>query len=559
MINRFDFIPPILLGIFRGAAVITLLVLAGLTSSCDLFEEPAKVVDPLGAKLIENFDTLNVGQIGNLSKMTYHSFACSPCETLIADSLVAHRIDNGILSSIPVLATDVHTDAEHRVCEVTIKEGVRFSNGEMLTADHVINSLEYMKTNEPILVSSTYSNAVFKKTGAYSVELISSSSSFDCRQLLPVGIFTQSDMQQDHYTSAHSFMRKMGSGPYLIDAVDLDYNIVRYSWNNNHWRWVNSTRKPLYDHINVHFFEKEEAAIVGLIDGSIDYYVFSSYDNFELITQANEFDITSIKTPHVALLALNENSPLFADKRVRQALSLSIDREMLTDGYNNVRGRPTDEVLHFYGPLTEPKIPPPLSPEKAGELFQKAGWELQDNVYTKDNTRFEVTLYYATSVPYSMERTARNVIKCFNQAGIYCKLVALSPEKMRSEFEAATSNPSIFLEIIRDPHDDSELIEYLTHFTGSNEHPEYEKVFMDKLGPIDESTGNHGATRIHEAKKEIQSRIREDATVIPLFYLDVTFVLRKNFPGIELMKINPYSLHFLLTASTTYKYPPPSN
>jgi peptide/nickel transport system substrate-binding protein len=94
-------------------------------------------------------------------------------------------------------------------------------------------------------------------------------------------------------------------------------------------------------------------------------------------------------------VSYNLNNSLFADKQVRRALTLAIDRQALVDhllsGYGKVCTSPLHPMLWAYDSNLKPL---PYSPEEARSLLQQTGWQDADNdgVLERNGIKFEFEL-----------------------------------------------------------------------------------------------------------------------------------------------------------------------
>jgi peptide/nickel transport system substrate-binding protein len=120
----------------------------------------------------------------------------------------------------------------------------------------------------------------------------------------------------------------MGSGPFMVAAYKPkeSWTLVR---NPYYWR----KGYPKVDTLNVLIIPDEAARVAALRDGRIDYSGFSNPDIGRLVAGDKRLVVTSQNTTNYYRLdvnALGEKSA-FKDKRVREALNLSLDREAIAN------------------------------------------------------------------------------------------------------------------------------------------------------------------------------------------------------------------------------------
>lgn len=106
-------------------------------------------------------------------------------------------------------------------------------------------------------------------------------------------------------------------------------------------------------------------------------------------------DIRVLAIPRTRTIKLNSGGPFFSDIRVRQALSLAIDREGISAAI--LRSPGTAATQMFPPGLAEWHVPglPPLArdPDRAKALLAEAGWRPgADGILAKDGRPFRVTM-----------------------------------------------------------------------------------------------------------------------------------------------------------------------
>ena len=93
----------------------------------------------------------------------------------------------------------------------------------------------------------------------------------------------------------------------------------------------------------------------------------------------------------------NARKDKFADKRVRQALTLSINREKILHDLLHDLGMVVSGTFYSLGPYANPSVKPwPYDPEAAKKLFAEAGWTDHDGdgFLDKNGERFHVRIMY---------------------------------------------------------------------------------------------------------------------------------------------------------------------
>ena len=123
----------------------------------------------------------------------------------------------------------------------------------------------------------------------------------------------------------------------------------------------------------------------------------------------------------------NQKSPLFRDKRVRQALTMLVDRERI------IRDIMHDLAIPIKGPFppasrySDPKLAPwPYDPARAKKLLAEAGWRDSDGdgILDKDGRKFSFTILQVANHP-TQTRMFPLLKESFGAAGIEMKIQSL--------------------------------------------------------------------------------------------------------------------------------------
>jgi peptide/nickel transport system substrate-binding protein len=109
-----------------------------------------------------------------------------------------------------------------------------------------------------------------------------------------------------------------------------------------------------------------------------------------------------------------ERNPL-ADRRVREALSLAIDREGIVDRVLHGQGRTAEQIVSPVVPDRAPDLPPlPFDPERAKRLLAEAGYP----------DGFRLTLHAEVGDFAGSEAVVREIAEGFGRVGIETQVEA---------------------------------------------------------------------------------------------------------------------------------------
>jgi len=188
----------------------------------------------------------------------------------------------------------------------------------------------------------------------------------------------------------HPFNRRpLGNGPFELESWTPQQSIVLRAYEG-----YGDGRPPL-DRVVFKIVPDRTSLLAQLKTGGIDLYPKFPPHAYEELRSTPGLVIDRVPSRSYYYLGWNNAHPLFADRRVRRALTMAIDRERIVNSLLYGLG----QVIH--GPILpflwahDPEIPPiPYDPEGAKELLAEAGWEDHDGDgwLDKDGEPFEFTM-----------------------------------------------------------------------------------------------------------------------------------------------------------------------
>ncbi|MFF3913568.1 ABC transporter substrate-binding protein [Streptomyces sp. NPDC001852] len=230
----------------------------------------------------------------------------------------------------PELAKEcTFTDSRATVYRCTLRDGLKFSNGDALTSKDVKFSFDRMlKINDPsgpaimfpMLGSIDTPDA---KTVVF--HLKSSDATFPSK--LASGAGSIVDHLQYDANGLRTDHKAVGSGPYKLDSFDQDKAV--FSVNDNY----KGTAKVKNSGVTLKFFHGDRTALKkALLDGNVDiaYRGLSASDIAGLDQQQGKgVDVIDGTSAEVQHLVFNMNDPVAGKLGVRKAMAYLIDRDAL--------------------------------------------------------------------------------------------------------------------------------------------------------------------------------------------------------------------------------------
>jgi peptide/nickel transport system substrate-binding protein len=287
---------------------------------------------------------------------------------MVYDRLVTPGDD---LSMQPMLAT-AWQQTSPTTWVFTIRQGVKFSNGRPMTVDDIVGTLQRLvspdqkNTWKPLLgpvesITATGPSQVTITTKTPWTPLVSALAG------APAGILPIQELKAGSFDPAKDLL---GTGPWVFQA-----HTPNESWtfgrNPNYWK----PDVPKADKLIVQIIPDETARLAALRNGTVAAAFFDKSDAPRLLESVSAIKTIAQGGPAFYYLGVN-NSPtsIFQDARLRQAVSLAIDREKIVKVALNGVGFPTAAVPAAYG-ICDPKAMPFGSPDlqAARQLVAAAG------------------------------------------------------------------------------------------------------------------------------------------------------------------------------------------
>ena len=267
---------------------------------------------------------------------------------------------------VPLLAQSWTISPDRRTYDFTLQDGVRFSNGAPFTASDVKFSLDRVKTDWTISIKSKmdvvdhvevldplHARVVLKKP--------SNGWLFDMTTRVgamfsPTGV-------------ADLANTPVGTGPYVMAQRRRGDSIVLQQ-NPAYWG-----RKPAYKTVILKYIKDPTALNNALLSNGIDVIsTITAPDSIPQFENDNRFTVLQGTTNSEVVLSFNGKRAPLNDPRVRQALTLAIDRKaLLATAWAN-RGTLIGSMV----PPTDPWYEDlsgyyPYDPVRAKELLARAG------------------------------------------------------------------------------------------------------------------------------------------------------------------------------------------
>ena len=283
-------------------------------------------------------------------------------------------VDGKTRELVPVLA-----EKWERLDDITYKfylrKGVKFHNGEELTADDVVFSLK--RATDP--TQSVYAGSSGKFINPNGFEIIDKYTVI-VRTNGPVGSF----LAHMKHPYASIFCRKaveeagsdvsrrpIGTGPFKFVSWNKGEKLTLTRFDD-YWG-----KKANFKNLEFLILPDESSRVIALETGKADFIYAVPSSDAERIDQSDKVHV--IKGPSMVLmhLGLNTQSPKLSDPRVRQAIDYALDKRVLNQVvYQGNSEVPAGPLLPAHMWYPKDAQPWPFDQQKAKELLAESGVKL---------------------------------------------------------------------------------------------------------------------------------------------------------------------------------------
>ena len=292
------------------------------------------------------------------------------CEPLLAVT-ETHDIE-------PTLATDYDVSDDGLTYTFTLRDGVVFHDGEPFSAEDVKYTYEwYMDTDNAALMYADF-RAVESVEAEDDHTVVVTMSEPDI-SFLRLGahrlVFPEHYHEEVGYEGFSA--DPVGTGPFRVIDWSPDEHTIMEAFED-HW-----AGRPYLDELEVRVIPEPSVRALELETGGADSPIWPlGFDDAlrlqEMTDEVQTIQTTSFPVNH---FPMNNEIPQFDDPRVRQAMMYAVDRELVAQ---SVYAGAAQVAHSCFPPALEDYYADDLyqydyDPERAVELLEEAGWELNDD------------------------------------------------------------------------------------------------------------------------------------------------------------------------------------
>ena len=432
--------------------VLSLLTLFSLTCQAQAIKESyafAVLGEPKYAAHFTHFDYVNpaapkggsvtlssLGTFDNFNRFALRGVAAQRTDALYDTLFVTSDDEPG--SYYPLIAEMARYADDFSWAEVTLNPKARFHDGSPVKASDVAFTFQKFMTEGVPQFRLIFKGTTVKAIAPLTVRIaLAKPSKEDMLSLFSLPVMPES-FWKDHKLSDPISTPPLAGGPYRITSWRMGQYVV-YSRVKDYWAAdlpVNRGRWN-FDTLRYDYYLDDNVAFEAFKAGAFDFrqevsaknwatrYIGKNFDNHFIVKEAQK----NTSAQDTRWLAFNIQRPFFADRRVRQAITLAFDfdwmnKALFYGAYSRTNSyfQNTDYAARHYPDAAELTLLAPLKadvpPEvfttifeppsskadgydrenllKASKLLDEAGWVLKNQQRVNEQTgkplRFELLL-----------------------------------------------------------------------------------------------------------------------------------------------------------------------
>ena len=450
---------------------------------------------------------------------TYYTVALNVFDRLVE----TETAPDGTPRIVPALAESWHVSGDGLLYTFDLRSGVTFSNGDPLTPEDVRYTLERLLTHpqgrsQEIAASVLGAEALIRGAAKELVGFsVLDENSFSIRLMAPFPAFLSalstpaaSILNEESTRAAGEAFGTdpawmIGTGSFVLESWDPGEGMTLRA-NPDCWRGA-----PACDGVEILFLTDEVDQRLKFERGELDILNLEALgDEAEYFIHGDIYRnrLHSARQMSLTFLALNQSVKPLDDVRVRRALQLALDRQMILDAVYSGRGVVENGIfprgLKGYNPDLEPI---PFDPDEAKALLERAGYD----------GGFDLEITVSGNAGTKVRELVRLAASMWKEIGVRTKITYLPWNEFLAQREAGriACYPGTWAADYDDPDN------FIYTFFGSRQNTTRRSLCYTDSGAISRVYYarfiHDDAEREREYSTLEQKIVLEDAAWIPLF------------------------------------------
>ncbi len=424
-----------------------------------------------------------------------------------------------VFSSLDDLAENYQVSEDNRSWTATLKKDLSWSDGESITAEDIVFTLETIQdpsNNLPLY--STWQGVVVERINDNEVRFILKTpyvfmiDNFRELKIVPEHIF--GSIPASNFRLSRYNLEPVGSGPYKFKSFDTrkDGFVTAYNLEINNFY---AKTKPFIENIIFKFYENENDLVSAFNKKEINGFGGLNYNRLSELKVGYQLAATNL--PRYYAIFFNPNtSEALKNKKVREALSLATNKEKI------IRKVFGDQTIVMNGPL------PPNIEGYDQKIFN-------DGLYNPEEARAlvgdkEIVLDIIVPQISFLIDTVNLIKKDWEKINVRLNPIVLNPNDINSDvIRTRNYEMLIFGNILKKNPDLFSFWHSTERFYPGKNLALYNNQKVDNL--LEAIRQDFNNLSRNEKLSQLQTIINNDKPAIFLFSPNYLYILPKNLKG----------------------------
>ncbi len=414
---------------------------------------------------------------------------------------------------IPAVAEKYEISDDQLTYTFTIRDGIKFHNGETVTAGDVVNSItRCIEPYEADVLAVEPLSSVEKVTSVdeRTVQIRLKEPNTEFLAYLTLAILPAEYDGQD--------TAPVGTGPFKFVSRAAQDNIVLERFED-YWG-----EKAYLDKVTYKIIENADSILMSLQSGAVD--LFAHLTSTQVAQLGDDFNIEEGTMNLVQAMYLNNAVEPFDNVKVRQALCHAVDRQQILDlafdGYGSLIG---SSMYPAFGKYFDESLTNyyPHDVEKAKALLAEAGYP----------DGFSMTITVPSNYQPHID-TAQVIVEQLKEVGIKAEILPVTWESWLNDTYIGRQFQATVVGVDASTMTARALLERFTSTAGNNfinyNSPLYDSLFVKATS----SGGDEAQTQFY---KEMEADLTKNAANVYIQDLADLVAVRKGLTGVRFYPI----------------------
>lgn len=304
----------------------------------------------------------------------------------------------------PMIAEDYKLSEDETTYTITIRDDVKFHNGDTVTVEDVLASLKRWENISSVgQIAHDYIDSVQKlDENTFEIQLSEPYGALLADMAAPKSALSilPKDIAEDAGDQPLDQAQIIGTGPYALDSWTSGQEIVLkkfadYSARSEDWDGLTGKKEAHIEQLNFKIVKDPQVMLNGVKTGLYDYAQNIPTDLYQTVENEPSIETISFINGY-STITPDKSEPPFDDIKVRQALNYGLDKEAIAksvygdQAFYELDGAlfsPEQDALYSDQGLDDYLV---YDPEKAKALLEASSYqgETLKMIYASDYTQY---------------------------------------------------------------------------------------------------------------------------------------------------------------------------